>query len=197
MSAPQKEVVPITGKVERVRVVDLHIRYIPIVTPLEFWGGCYPDMAVPTSPHVELYRTYKKHGYKRVWLASTRYVKERQHRREHGQPKWTDKHIHQYHLQGHRFPIYESMRKKGFQKKHPLIVLHEPFWTTRFDFREPWLHGPEIWTGAGRAAAAYVLGIESIYVVWHRDRFPGSKKKGKFKSKLKRVEGVWTASGLG
>jgi hypothetical protein len=76
-------------------------------------------------------------------------------------------------------------------KRDEVKVLLSPFWKTRFGLELPWLTGMEIWNGAGRCAAAHVLGLRTIPVLICKDKKPGSGDKGKFGNKLRDVEGVW------
>ena len=177
-------------KKKKVRLADLHVRYIPVVTPIELWDH---DMSLVNSPHVELMMTFLHHGYDKKKIKSSRYFAERRHRRKVGLTKWTDTKIWEHiHV---RYEIFRSIRKRGFSTKicrrDPVKVLSQPFWMTRFGSDLPWLKGLEVWNGMGRCAAAYVLGVQAVTVQMCRDARPGSGNKGKFGNKLIRVKGVW------
>lgn len=182
----------VTGKLVRVQVSRLHIRYIPVLTPLSLWNH---DMSLVSSPHVELLRHIDKHGLSWDKLKKTRYAEERRWRRQLGMDRWTDGYIYQ-HIRK-RWKTFKSIRDKGFQPKlygdRPIKLLQEPFWTTRFGLEEPWLKGYEIWDGAGRSMSACFLGKETVQIVWYQDKRPGTGHKGKFESKLKGIEGIWTS----
>ena len=173
----------------------LHYQYIHGVTPIDLWDY---DMSVPNSPHVELLRTIIKSGMDWEKLKKTRYVEERRLRFKLGMDRWTDEHI-QEHIKV-RWKIYRSMKKYGFKAEfyktkhhsYPVRILGAPFWQSRFGFNAPWLHGPEIWDGGGRSAAAYVLGWDSIKAIKCVDVAPHSKQKGEFEKKLKNIQGVWS-----
>lgn len=178
----------VSPKVIKVPIAILHVRYIPVVTPVDIWGGP-PNMALVTSPHVKLMRAFKaghsitdKHAY----------VRERIHRRKIGMARWTDAYI-RYHIRKRR-KLLKSIEKRGLLKQFPIELLSYPFWKTRFGWDQPWLRGPEIWTGAGRAAAAYVLGYTHVYARWYYDTKQGTADRGKFGRKLVEVEGVWEES---
>ena len=176
-----------TGTKEKVQLEALHIRYIPVVTPMDIYEG---DLSLINSPHVEMLEMYEKHGFDWRKLKKTRYVKERRRRFKIGMSKWTDGYILNVHLPK-RFKLFESIRKKGYDRRQPIEILEEPFWVSRFGLKNAWVDGPEIWTGAGRAAARWVLGKRTIWAEWYEDRRPGSMDKGKFDKKLMFVKGVW------
>jgi hypothetical protein len=169
-----------TGKHGKVAIKELRIQFIPVLTPSELW---FWDMKVENSPHVELFEMYRKHGFHPGRMMGTRYVHERQRRLRIGYTRWTDDYILNIHLPK-RFKVFDSIRKHGYDKTQPILVLREPLWSTRFGYGRDWLKGPEISTGAGRAAACCVLGIDLIPVEWVKDKRPGSNDKGKFEEKL-------------
>ena len=174
-------------KWKEVRLADLSVRYIPVVTPIDLWNH---DMSLKNSPHVELLRTIKKHGFDWGILKKTRYWKERKYRYDCGVKRWTSKHRKE-HIKK-RWAIYKSLKKKGFKKKDsPVTVLKQPFWTTRFGLEEDWMGGLECYNGMGRCSSLYVLGKRSVKVMICKDKYPGSNKKGKFEHKLKDIQGVW------
>jgi len=177
----------IKKKWKEVRLADLHIRYIPVVTPIELWNY---DMSLVNSPHVELMRLFDKHGLNWDKIKKTRYYKERRHRYLIGTKRWNRNYIY-YHIDK-RYNLFKSMKKKHRDtKKSPISVLKHPFWTTRFGLEEKWLGGMEIHNGAGRCSALVALGKETVNVRMCKDMYPGTGKKGKFKEKLKNIEGVW------
>ena len=184
------EVTPIIDKLVKMPLEKLHIRYIPAVTPIELWNY---DMSLKNSPHVELMKIFSKHGLRWDKIYESRYYKERQHRFEIGMSRWHKRKISEHIIA--RYSIFKSIKKKGYDKNkdkiNPVKVLKEPFWATRFNCREVWLNGYEIWNGAGRCAAAYVLGYSKLPVLLVKDPRPGTEDKGKFGSKLKDVRGVW------
>lgn len=169
---------------------NLHVRYIPVVTPIELWKF---DMSLITSPHVELMKIFAKYGLDWERIYKSDYYTERDHRFRIGMKKWTKAHIID-HIK-RRYSIFKSMKKNGIVKKYlkadPVRVLENPFWQTRFGYIDHWLGGQEIWNGAGRCAAAFVLGYWKIPVLWCKDMYSSSRKKGKFASKLKNVKGVF------
>ena len=170
---------------------ELHIQHIPMVRPERWWNG-YDQMALRTSPHVELLRLYVDYGLKWDLIERTPYWLERRARRtEHGRKNWTDKWIRE-HIKV-RIRTYKMLKKHGFKKKYckdnPILVLEQPFWKTRFNWKDDSIKGPEIVDGAGRCSAAFVLGIEKLPVTIVKDAAPGSMKckpiQGKFRV-------VWT-----
>lgn len=186
----KKEICEITGSLVKIKLSTLHIRYIPVVTPWELWDA---DMALVGSPHLELMYIFKNYGLKWDIIETKRYWMERKHRYNIGMKKWTEKNIRE-HIKK-RYRIFKSIKEKGYSKSKskgdPIKVLKKPFWETRFGFAGHKLQGPEIWNGAGRCAAAYSLGIKTIPVVFVIDKYSGTGYKGKFKSKLINVKGVW------
>jgi len=169
---------------------NLHIRYIPVVTPIEMW---WHKMRLVGSPHMALLNTIERHGLDWHTLEHTVYWAEREHRYNIGFKDWTEEKI-KAHIK-RRWELVKSIKKKGFKKKlygdKPVIVLDKPFWTTRFGLKEDWLKGPEIWDGAGRCMASLFLGKKTIKGYYAEDLYPGTGKKGKFEEKLKCVKGVW------
>jgi hypothetical protein len=171
-------------------LAKLHVRYIPVVTPTELW---HYDMSLKNSPHVELMKIFVKQGLAWDEICNSRYYREREHRGRIGIDKWTEKKI-RYHIK-ERYGIFKSIQRHGIKekllKKDPIRVLEKPFWGTRFNLKASWYNGQEVWNGAGRCAAAYVLGCETIPVLWCKDKYPSTGKRGKFESKLRNVKGVW------
>jgi len=184
------EVLPIKAKLEKVALADLHVRYIPVVTPIKIWDY---DMSLVNSPHVELMTIFRDHGYNADRLVASRYYAERLHRKRVGMERWHEAKIWM-HI-GARYKIFRNIQARGyhasFDMKNPIKILKEPFWKTRYRCDEPFLKGWEIWNGAGRCSAAYVLGYTYVKAQMCQDQKPGSKIKGKFNSKLQSVEGVW------
>lgn len=182
------EIIPIEKKLRKVKLADLHIRYIPVVTPINLWNF---DMGLPKSPHVELMRIFARHRFDWSRLSSSRYYKERRLRRKIGMRRWTEEKIFNHIIA--RYKIWRSIKNNGYDKHrdrvNPIKVLPEPFWKTRFGMKK--LNGMEIWNGAGRCAAAYALGYDSLPVLMCEDAHPGTGHKGKFESKLATVKGVW------
>ena len=168
-----------------VAIADLHIQYIPVLTPTDIWRG---GMAVCVSPHVKLMGMFLKHGLDTKRVRLTDYFRERVRRRMFGMKRWTDKYILTHHAEK-RYAILKSIKKNGYDNSQPILVLKEPFWATRFGTVPTWVHGPEIWTGAGRSSACFVLGIEEIPVQWVEDTRPGSGDRGKFGKKIPKQ--VW------
>lgn len=179
------DVIPITGKLEPLPLKELNIRFVPMAR-LHRW---YTDMSLPNSLHVKLLQQYIDFGtevkidgeidkpvYSGVdlmnFLLKGDYAEERRMRRvEFKQEKWSEKWIKK-HIKI-RIGIYESMKERGFVAEgKPVMVLKEPFWKTRFNY--PGIEGFEIWNGAGRCAAAYVLGWETIPGLWVADTRPGA-----------------------
>jgi len=174
---------------QMIKVSTLYYQYIPMVQPEKWWNG-YDMMSIRTSPHVELLEIYREYGLDWKILQGCGYWKEREARRKvHGRTRWTDKWI-RHHI-GVRARIYKSMRDNGFNsslcKEDPIIVLKEPFWKTRYDWKNDNITGPEIFDGGGRCAAAYVLGVEEVPVLIAEDASPGSKKCDAIERKFKEV----------
>lgn len=182
--------IKIVSKIQPIPLDKLRIRYVPVLTPLKIWNY---DMRLKNSPHVELIQLIMKYGMDWDMIMKTRYVKERQHRYVCGLDKWTEEKIIAHVIK--RGKIYKSLRKYGYSKKkehgNPVIVLEKGFWKSRFEVKEKWLKGMEIWNGAGRCAAAYCMGWDFYPAVLAKDKYPKSHKKGKFKDKLRNVKGIW------
>ena len=180
----------ITSGLVDIPVKNLHIRFIPVVTPIELW---FDDMSLKNSPHVDLLRVIKKVGFNWELLSMTRYWKERKHRYDIGFKDWDKKKI-KTHIK-RRWGIYKSLKKSGFRPKlrgdKPVIVLKKPFWKTRFGLDYDWLDGCEIHDGGGICAAAYYLGMDTIKGYYAKDKYPGSHKKGVFEHKLRFCESRW------
>jgi len=154
-------------------LTDLHVRYIPKARLERWWGN---DMSLPNSPHIELIQYYKNHGINWDVLLKSRYAEERRARRvEFKQEKWSEEWIKK-HIE-HRIDIYNSLKNAGFiHQGKPIQILSEPFWNTRFGLALPNITGEEIWNGAGRCAAAYVLGWKDIPATKVRDLRPNSNR---------------------
>jgi len=168
----------------------LHYQFIPIVTPIKLWNY---DMSLAHSPHVELMTILLEHGFCWPKIAGTRYVTERIRRHDLGLSQWTESKIKE-HIK-RRFAILRSLQRAGYRDKlhgkKPVAVLRHPFWKSRFGYDRDWFKGMEIWDGGGRCAAAMALGWETIPAMMYEDVKPGSRDKGKFKTKLAQVNGVW------
>ena len=182
--------IKIISKLVKIPIKKLHIQFIPVVTPMDIWNY---DMSLKHSPHVELLRFIYKHGFDWKKIMKSRFARIRQHRYVMGMDKWTNDRIKEHVRK--RWDIFESLRKKSFikkkSKKKPIIVLEVPFWQSRFGYKAKWLKGPELWNGGRRCAAARVLGWETIPGFYAVDRYPGTKRKGRFENKLLNVEGVF------
>lgn len=133
-------------------------------------------MWLPTSPHVELMEIFRDHGQNKEKIKLSRYYMDRQYRRVQGQTRWTDSRIWEHIKKRHK--TFKSIKKHGFDKSRctgdPIRALNKPFWSTRYGAGEAWLYGPEIWNGAGRLSALYVLGVSRVPVVIMADVRPGT-----------------------
>jgi len=182
--------IKIITKLVPIKLKKLHVQYVPVVTPLEIWNH---DMSLINSPHVELLNLIYNEGFNWDKIMKSRFVKIRQHRAIVGQTQWTEEKILGHVKQ--RWKIYKSISKRQFVPKlskiKPVIILHKPFWTTRFGFKADWLGGWEIWDGMRRCSACYLLGMKTIMGYFAKDTRPGSKNKGRFENKLAKIEGVW------
>jgi hypothetical protein len=195
MSSIDDLVEPINNKLVKIKLVDLHYQYIPVVTPERMWNN---DMSLSISPHVELLTLLNRMKKPNVWvwqtIQNTRYYLERLRRFEIGLTNWTEQHIREHIMK--RWMTFCSLRKYGFRKDlykdRPIRVLEKPFWKTRFGNTPDWVKGMEIWDGGGRCAAAFVLEWDTINVQMVRDRSPNSKDRGAFARKLAHVPGVWS-----
>jgi len=183
------DVKPVTGEYQEFMLSDLHIQYIPVVTPIKLWKN---DMSLKNSPHVELMRIFKHCGNDWSRIQHTRYVQERRRRGEIGL-NWDEKRL-KIHL-SRRHNVLKSIRSKGFKKdmrgEKPVRILEKPIWKTRFNLEEPWLKGYEIWDGGGVCSALYALRYKTVKAIIVEDRYPGTGNKGRYEEKLKNVEGVW------
>ena len=166
------------GKVEKLPIMQLHVQYIPGLTV--YWS---PAMGIVESPHVDLMKVLNTYGLDKKRIMETAYFAERQRRRKLGMARWTDKYILDHHIPK-RYAILKSIKKRGYDKSQPILVLRKPFWGTRFGYKNKNIYGFEIWTGAGRASAMWALGETKIPVQWVVDKHPGTMKKGKFETKL-------------
>ena len=184
------EIKPISDKLVKVKLNELHVRYIPVVTPLDIWKK---NMNLMFSPHLHLMENFEKYGFDLSRLKKTDYYEERKYRYSIGMKRWTEEKIRE-HLKD-RYNIFISIKKYGYDKNkdkaNPIKVLKTPFWKSRFNLELPWLGGMEIWNGAGRCSAALFLGYKELPVLMVRDTRPGTMNKGKFESKLRGVNGVW------
>jgi len=178
------------GKFYDMQLENLHYQFIPVVTPIKLWNY---DMSLKNSPHVELMKMLLECGW--VWseIAASRYVTERIRRHDLGLTQWTAGKIKE-HIK-RRYAILKSLKRSGYRNalsgKKPVAVLSLPFWKTRYGYEKKWLKGREIWDGGGRCAAAMALGWETLPAVMYEDVSPGSKRKGKFSTKIANVKGVW------
>lgn len=176
----------IISGLEEIPLSELHIRYIPMAK-LERWYRAengYNMMALVNSPHVEIMKIFLKYGFKLSLLMKTRYWSERIHRPEVGIKEWTKKYLIK-HLKN-RYKTFISLQKHGFlqekcwdnkkKRDRSILVWKEPFWNTRFNLTNPKIKGLEIQNGAGRCAAAYVLGYKTIPGKHIEDRNPGTCK---------------------
>jgi len=169
------------SKCENVPLSELHHRYIPKVTPLNLYPGKDP-MLFSESHHVSLLRLILEHGFNWPMIAEHPYYLERKHRHDIGVTRWNHKKIVN-HIK-RRWDIFVSLKKNGFSKKlagdKPIIVLRKPLWETRYAWDSGFLKGPEIWNGAGRCAAAIVLGWKTIPAYWAEDIQAGNGNGSRF-----------------
>ena len=176
--------IKIVSKLVDIPLGTLHHRYIPKITPLEMYTAEDP-MLFSISHHVSILRKIMKHGLNFKKLKKYPYVQERRHRYNIGLTSWTDSHV-KVHL-ANRWKTYCSL-KKGYKPKkavEPVVVLDKPLWETRFGWDSGFLHGPEIYDGAGRCAAAIVLGWKTIPGYYAVDAKAGTKEAGKYLRKIK------------
>ncbi len=177
----------IIKKWKEVKLADLSVRYIPVVTPIKLWNH---DMSLVNSPHVELMKIFKKRGLDINYIKKTRYYKERKHRYKIGMRRWTENYLY-YHIEK-RYKLFKSIKKKyKSDKENPICVLKQPFWTTRFGLDEEWMGGLEIFNGAGRCSSLVALGKKTVKVMICKDKHPDSNNKGKFEHKLINIKGVF------
>jgi len=176
--------VKIVSGPENIKLADLHHRYIPKVTPLNLYPNKDP-MLFTESHHVSLLRLILEKGLDWALIATHPYFLERQHRFNIGMSKWNNKKIMK-HIK-HRWDTYKSLKKHGYNKKlgdeRPIAILRKPLFETRFAWESGFLHGPEIYNGAGRCAAAIVLGWEVIRGYWVEDVRPGTCDGGNYVGK--------------
>jgi hypothetical protein len=176
----------ITSKLVNIPLDSLHLRYLPKITPLELYPGSDP-MRFSKSHHVSILHAIQKHGLDFARLKTHPYVQERRHRYNIGMTSWTDSHVKK-HL-AHRWETFRSLKKRGYDAKlakiAPVIVLDRPLWETRFAWDSGFLKGPEIYDGAGRCAAAIMLGWKTIPGYMAEDAKPGSRNPMKYFKKIK------------
>jgi hypothetical protein len=173
-----------------VELSTLHNQYIPYITPIDLWNN---DMSLAMSPHVEMLQYIVKHGFNWKEIFKLRYAQERMRRAEIGWPKWDKATIKRRIMV--RWKIYKSLAAHGYKQSMavtPIMILEKPFWTTRFGLKDDRIRGPEIFDGAGRCSAAYVLGWDAILADICIDPKAGTGDRGRFASKLKPMEKhVW------
>lgn len=192
-----KEIKIKSGNMSIVKIANLRVRYIPVLTPIDIWAAgaknSFDMMSIVTSPHVELMTIFRDHGVDWDRITRSRYFDERRHRHRLGMLRWVDEYI-RHHIKI-RHDVFKSIKKHGYKLKKcredPVVVLSTPFWKSRFGRSDIWLNGFEIWNGAGRCSAAYVLGITKISVCMAVDKYPGTAYKGKFESKLRNIKGCF------
>ena len=179
------EIKVISGIVD-IPLDQLHLQYIPKITPLEMYPGSDP-MLMLKSHHVRLLKKIIKYGLNKKVLKKTKYWQERRHRFNIGM-EWSDSRVFE-HIK-RRWDTYCSLKKKGYNKKKgdrkPILILKEPFWHTRFNWESGFLHAPEIWDGAGRVSAAIVLGWKTISCRYCEDAKPGACEFDKGLNKIKK-----------
>lgn len=178
------EVKLVSKKVYHVKLYDLHYQFVPEFTSMEIWNN---DMSLANSPQVECANLLLLHGPKWSKMKNCRFAEDRRHRYRLGMKKWTEKNIKE-HILGSRYQILMSIKKRGFDRKRnnkqPVSILKEPFWKSRFKFEAEWLRGKEIYHGGRRCSALYVLGYDSVPVLFVKDKHPGSMDGGKYERKV-------------
>jgi len=144
-------------------------------------------MLFSKAHHVKLLKTIIKYGMNKKVLKKTKYWQERRHRYNIGMTRWTDSAVWE-HIK-RRWATYCSLKKHGYNKnkgdRKPILILKEPFWHTRFNWDSGFLHGPEIWDGAGRVSSAIVLGWKTISGRFCEDAKPGTCEFDKGLNKIK------------
>ena len=178
------EIRVVTGLVD-IELDKLYLRYLPKITPLELYPGSKP-MRFKHSHHVDILKRIAKVGLDFKKLKDHPYIQERRHRYNIGMTAWTDSHV-KAHL-AHRWDTYQSLKRHGYKSKlavEPVIVLGKPLWETRFSWQSGFLFGPEIYDGAGRCAAAIMLGWETIPGYVAVDAKAGTCEMSKYMKKIK------------
>ncbi len=155
----------------------LHFQICPIVHNVALWNGDESGL-VKNSPHVDFLRIYIKTGKVVLKnLNSTRYCKMYEYWDElkYGSlPPRTPAYIMKKST--NFISTFESIRKKGFNKKNVIQIMGDPLWLTRGFEAGYTLVGPEIFHGHHRIASLYVLGSEKIKAQLCVDAMPGSRK---------------------
>lgn len=155
---------------EDIPLEGLKVRFIGIYEDLRTFRG-----DLDTCLESQLCRVFKEFGNNLSLTKETDYAKRYMRIVEiNGHRPNLEKHLSK------KFGVFKYIRKRGFllrkRRADPLIVLHEPFWKTRYGGEYNALEGPEIWEGVTVCAALWVTNKKKVKVIWARDRYPGTKK---------------------
>tara|TARA_Y100000310_G_scaffold319489_1_gene374852 strand:+ start:1099 stop:1653 length:555 start_codon:yes stop_codon:yes gene_type:complete len=168
----------------KIRVSELHFQYVAPVFNDKFWPK--RDMSVSNSPHVRFLKRYRDVGMDFNALWDTDYVRIMEYWNSIGFHN-RDKNFIKGKIR--RFlTLYRSMKKHGFLRAHRIQVLKKPFWITRYNGREKFLKGYEIWHGHHRASCCHILGISKMPCIILEDIKPGSEKCVRIDKKLTGVK---------
>lgn len=159
----------------KINLSQVNFQYFPSeITPQFYFGGqCIAS--IHSSPHFRFLNQIKKNQPTDTdyyqWLIWRRKSKRSARQRAN---KYVD--------------LYNSIRKYGLQKqKHkPIIILPQPFITSRYGVETPFTPGFEIWSGHHRLTVAIYLGLERVKCLLYEDKKPGSGTS-KYDSRLKLV----------
>lgn len=158
-----------------VGIDGLHFQICPFAHSDVLWNGDSSGH-VQNSPHVKFIQLRMRKGRKKAMkrLPSTDYYKMYEYwdACNYGGGGRTPKYI--IKKANSILDLFDSISKKGFNKKSRIQVLKIPLWISRGFSGGDDLGVPEIFHGHHRIACLYVLGIKSVNVDMCRDDMIGS-----------------------
>ncbi len=146
----------------KVRIGDLHFQTCPLAYNPDLWNGDVTG-GISNSPHVDFILLYQKHGKGILKLFSeTRYYRMYCYWDSIKYGSATPPRSKKYMVTkaNKLMNTFDSIAKKGFNKKNAISVLDEPLWVSRGFAGGDHLKGPEVFHGHHRAACMFVLGIK-------------------------------------
>jgi len=160
-----------------VRLGKLHFQICPWVHDPVLWNGNLSASLID-SPHVDFLKLRIEKGKRQALkqLYNTRYCQMYEYWDwcEYGLGGRTPKYIKR--KASNLLELFDSIRKRGFDKSSRVQVLDFPLWNSRGFSGGKHLLAPEIFHGHHRVACLYVLGIKKVGVDICQDIIEGSLK---------------------
>lgn len=159
---------------KKIAVARLHCLTCPHAHNPDLWNGD-ESAHILNAPHVEFLRLYIENK-DNIWsiFRGTRYYRMYEYWDEVGYGLGGRTHEYITRKAKSLLALFESIRKKGYDKNSRIQVLKRPLWVSR-GFSGGGLRAPEIFHGHHRAACCLVLKKKLIDCWICKDMSSGSK----------------------